>query len=162
MAKKLTYQSTFNEVGWSLMETLEEIKKQGQTKQLKFDMLLKHGRMLLMQKKLDEAYQVFLQCSTHAIDNGVPVIKELYYWTSRCLEEQGNKNSAVNCYLRLLENHPENDEEFVDAILDRLILFGDISTLVNDYKKNRYEELNNPKDLLGKVIKLLRETNGGS
>ena len=161
MAKKLTYQSTFNEVGWSLMETLEEIKKEGETKQLKFDMLVKHGRMLLMQKKLNDAYQVFLQCSTHAIDNSVPEIKELYYWTSRCLEEKGKKDSAVNGYLRLLESErfTENDEEFVDAVLDRLILFGDIAALVNDYKKKREEELNNPKDLLGKVIKLLREQN---
>ena len=31
----------------------------------------------------------------------------------------------------------ENDEAFVETVLDRLILFGDISALVNDYKKKR-------------------------
>ena len=130
MVKKLTFQSTFNEVGWSLRETLDEIEKQGETKQLKFDMLLKYGRVLLMQSKLNEAYQTFQQCSIHAIDNGVPDVKELYYWTSRCQEEQGNKERAINGYLMLLERErfTENNEEFVDAVLDRLILFGDIST----------------------------------
>lgn len=161
MAKKLTYQSTFDEVCKSLMETLGEIEKQGETKQLKFDMLLKYGRILLMEKKLDRAHEVFLQCSIHGIDNNVSDIKELYYWSSRCLEEEDKKDRAVNGYLRLLERErfTKNDEEFVDAILDRLILNGDISALVNDYKKNREEELNNPKDLLGKVIKFLREKN---
>lgn len=162
MAKKLTYQSTFDEVGWSLRETLDEIEKQGETKQLKFDMLLKYGRLLLMESKPGEAYQLFQQCSIHAVDNGVPDIKELYYWTSRCQEEQGNKERAINGYLMLLERFTENDEGFVDAVLDRLILFGDISTLVNDYKNKREDELNNPKDLLGKVIKFLREKNEGS
>ncbi len=164
MAKKLSYQSTFTEVGWSLRETLNEIEKQGETKQLKFDMLLKYGRLLLMEGKPNEAYQLFQQCSIHAIDNGVPDVKELYYWTSRCQEEQGNKERAINGYLMLLEREKfiKNDVEFVDAILDRLILFGDISALVNDYKKKREEELNNPKDSLGKVIKFLREKNEGS
>jgi|GEM_PF-1800441 len=159
MTKKLTYNSTFDEVGWSLRETLNDIEKQGETKQLKFDMLLKYGRIKLMEGKPNESYKIFQQCSVHAIDNGVPDVKELYYWTSRCHEEQGNKELALNGYLMLLERDRfiENDEEFVNAILDRLILFGDITSLVNDYKIKREEEFNNPKDLLGKVIKFLRE-----
>lgn len=161
MAKKLTYHSTFDEVGWSLKETLNEIEKQGETKQLKFDMLLKYGRVLLMENKPNEAHQIFQQCSIHAIDNGVTDVNELYYWSSRSEEEQGNKARAINGYLMLLERERfiENDAEFVDAVLDRLILFGNISTLVNDYKNKREEEINNPKDLLGKVIKFLREKN---
>lgn len=159
MAKKLTYNSSFNEVGWSLRDTLDEIKQQGETKELKYEMLLRFGRIKLMEGKLNEAYQIFQQCSIHSIDNGVHDIKELYYWTSRCLEEQGNKERALNGYLMLLEKEQyiENDEEFVNAMLDRLILFGDITSLVNEYKNKRHEEMTNPKDLLGKVLKFLRE-----
>lgn len=159
MEKKITYNSTFNEVGWSLRDTLDEIKQYGETKELKYEMLLKYGRLKLMGGNLNEAYQIFQQCSIHSIDNGVQNIKELYYWTSRCLEEQGNKERALNGYLMLLEKEQfiENDEEFVDAVLDRLTLFGDITLLVTEYKNKRNEEMNNPKDLLGKVIKLLKE-----
>jgi tetratricopeptide (TPR) repeat protein len=159
MTKKLNYQSTFDDVGWSLRETLDEIKQHGENKQLKFDMLLKYGRIKLMEGKPSEAYQIFQQCSVHAIDNGISEVKELYYWTSRCQEEQGNKDRALTGYLMSLERNGfiENDEEFVNAVLDRLILFGDISSLVNEYKKQRDEEMNNPKDLLGKVIKFLKE-----
>ncbi len=70
MATKLTYHSTFNEVGWSLRETLDAIEVQGETPHLKYDMLLKYGRVSLMEGKLDKAYKVFQQCSIHAIDNG--------------------------------------------------------------------------------------------
>jgi len=34
MTKKLNYQSTFDDVGWSLRETLHEIKQHGETTQL--------------------------------------------------------------------------------------------------------------------------------
>jgi hypothetical protein len=58
----------------------------------------------------------------------------------------------------LLENEEnQKDEEFVNAVLDRLNLFGNITTLVDEYKKRRHEEMTNPKDLLGKVLKFLRE-----
>ena len=156
--KKLTYNSTFDEVGWSLRDTLDEIKQKGETKQLKFDMLLKYGRIKLMEGNANEAYQIFQQCSIHAVDNGIPDVKELYYWASRSTEEQGNKERALNGYLMLLENEQNiKDEDFVNAVLDRLILFGDITTLVDEYKKRRHEEMTNPKDLLGKVLKFLRE-----
>ena len=159
MAKKITYQSTFDEVGWSLRETLDEIERHGKTIQLEFDMLYKYGRFQLMDGNLEKAYQTFQHCSIHAIDNGISDadLNELYYWTARCIEEQGDKKRALDCYLMLLEKSKEKDDEFVDAILDRLILFGDITSLVEEYKKRREEELNNPKDLLGKAIKFLRE-----
>lgn len=159
MTKKLTYNSTFDEVGWSLRDTLDQIKQYGETKELKYEMLLKYGRVKLMEGNLNEAYQIFQQCSIHSIDNGIREVKELYYWTSRCLEEQGNKDRALNGYLMLLEKEQfiESDEEFVNAVLDRLILFGDITSLVNEYKIKRHEEMANPKDLLGKMLKFLRE-----
>lgn len=159
MEKNIKYQATVDDVGWSLRKTLDEIKQHGETRQLKFDMLLKYGRLLLLEGKANDAYQVFQQCSVHSVDNGITDVKELYYWTSRCQEEQGNMERALNGYLMLLERERfiENDELFVNAVLDRLILFGDISTLVNEYKNRKFEEMNNPKDLLGKVIKLLRE-----
>lgn len=163
MQKKLTYHSTFDEVGWSLRETLDLIEKHGETKQLKFDMLLKYGRILLMEKKFVRADEVFQQCSIHAIDNGVPEIKELYYWCSRSQEGQGNKERAINGYLRLLEKFAKyDDEEFINEVLDRLNLFENISPIVTEYKKQREEELNNPKDLLGKTIKFLRERTEGA
>lgn len=158
MAKKLSYNSTFDEIGWSLRDTLDEIKQKGETKDLKYEMLLKYGRLRLMEGSLNDAYQIFQECSIHSIDNGVRDIKELYYWTSRCLEEQGNKKRALGGYLRLLEDEQNlKDREFVNAVLDRLSLFGDITSLVNEYKRIRHEEMTNPKDLLGEVLKFLRE-----
>jgi tetratricopeptide (TPR) repeat protein len=160
MATKLTYQSSFEEIGWSLRQTLDEINLQGETPVLKYDMLLKYGRISLMEGQLDKAYKVFQQCSIHAIDNDIPDVKELYYWSCRCLEEKGEADRAVNGYLRLLENKTSiESEEFVNAVLDRLNLHRDINALVNDFKKIRYEELNNPKDMLDKVIKFFREKN---
>ncbi len=163
MINKLTFNSTFDEVGWSLKETLNEIEKVGETKQLKFDMLLKYGRIKLMEGNIDRAYEVFQQCSIHAIDNGVRDIKELYYWTSRCQEEKGNKERAINGYLMLLEKFAkDDDEEFINAVLDRLNLFENITPIIADYKTRRAEELTNPKDLLGKTLKLLRDMNVSS
>lgn len=158
MTKKLTYNSKIDEIGWSLTETLDLIKQHGETTELKYDMLLKYGRFKLLEGNLNEAYQIFQQCSIHSIDNGVQDIKELYYWTSRCLEEQGNKERALSGYLMLLENEQNTkDEDFVNAVLDRLILFGDIKSIIGEYKRQRQEEMTNPKDLIGKVLKVLRE-----
>ena len=159
MPKKLTYNSSFNEIGGSLRNTLDEINQLGETKELKYEMLIKFGRIKLLEGKFNEAYQIFQQCSIHSMDYGIYDIKELYYWTSRCLEEQGEKERALNGYLMLLENEQyiENDEEFLNVVLDRLTLFGNINSLVNKYKNKRYEEMTNPKDLLGKMLKILRE-----
>lgn len=158
MTTKLTYDSTFEEVGWSLRETLDEINQKGETKDLKYEMLLKFGRLKLMKDNLNEAYQIFQQCSIHSIDNGVRDIKELYYWTSRCLEEQGHKERALESYLRLLENEQNTkDEDFVNAVLDRLIKYGDMTSIIDEYKQRKHEEMSNPKDLIGKVLKVLRE-----
>lgn len=161
MSRKLNYQSSYEEIGWSLRETLDEIQKNGETKHLKFEMLLKYGRLLLHQGKLNEAYQTFQQCSIYALENGVLDVKELYYWTSRCFEAQGDIQRALGSYLMLLERDKfvENDEPFVNEILDRIIKFGNVTPLINKYKKARAEEMANPKDLLGQVIKYLKENN---
>jgi ketopantoate reductase len=52
MENKLTYNSTYNEVGCSLRVTLDEIKKYGETKELKYEMLLKYGSSSTIQKSL--------------------------------------------------------------------------------------------------------------
>ncbi|HOG05188.1 MAG TPA: hypothetical protein PK978_03020 [Paludibacter sp.] len=154
MAKKLTFESTFDEIGWSLRHTLDEIKLKGETKELKYEMLLKYGRLRFMEGCFSDAYQIFRQCSIHSIDNGVNDINELYYWTSRCLEKLGDKKRALAGYLMLLENKDNlKDEALVNAVLDRLILCDDIASLADEYKQKRSEE----KDLLGKILKFLRE-----
>ncbi|HMT77710.1 MAG TPA: hypothetical protein PKA44_08350 [Saprospiraceae bacterium] len=159
MAKKLSYQSTMDEVAGSLRETLDEIKKFGETKDLKYEMLLKYGRFLFLAGNTKRALEVLTQCSIHGIDNGVAEIREIYYWAARCREAEGKHEEAINGYLMLLErnSHSKYDEDLLNAVLERISLMGDISSPVEDYKKKREEELNNPKDLLGKVIKLLRE-----
>ena len=161
MANKITYQSTYDDVGWSLRDTLDEIEQHGETIQLKFDMLYKYGRLHLLSDEPDKAYQIFQHCSIHAIENGISDadLNELYYWTTRCVEEQGNKERALELYLMLLEkvDLSENNDEFVNAVLDRLTLFGNITALVEEYKQKREEEMNNPQDLLGQAIKVLRE-----
>ena len=158
MKKKLNYNSNYDDIGWSLRETLDEIDKKGETKELKYDMLLKYGRMKFMEGKFNKAYKIFMQCSSHSIDNCILDNKEIYYWASRCLENMGNEGRALNGYLRLLENEKFiNDENFVDAVLDRLIFFGDITSLVTEYKRQRNDQMTNPKDSIGKVLKFLRE-----
>jgi len=63
------------------------------------------------------------QCSVHAIDNWVDDVKEMYYWSARCLEEQVDKERAIGGYLRLLESEKKiKDEAFLNAVLDRLNL----------------------------------------
>ena len=106
---KLSINSTFDEVAMSLQHTLSEIKKVGENKHLEYDKLMKYGRLMLMENSFDKAYQIFQQCSIHATDNGIQNIKELYYWTSRCQEGNGNKVMAINSYLMLLENFADDD-----------------------------------------------------
>jgi tetratricopeptide (TPR) repeat protein len=159
MSKKNTYQSTFEELGWSLRETLDKIEKHGETKELKYEMLLKYGRLKLMEGNLNEAYQIFQQCSTHSIDNWIPYVNDLYYWTARCLEEQGNKERAFNAYLMVLDKiKVDEEEELMNAILDRFHLFENVSQLVDEYKKKKKERMNNPDELLDKFVKVLRQT----
>lgn len=158
MSKTLTFHSNLEDIGWSLRETLDKIKVEGETPQLKFDMLLKYGRLHFIQGNYNRAYEVFQQCSTHAIDNGVPDTKGLYFWSSRCLEEKGDTERAKNSYLMLLERESyRDDEEMVNAILDRLNQYDDIAEVIQQYKKKKQEEWDNPPDLLSKVIKFLKE-----
>ncbi|MBN9351923.1 MAG: hypothetical protein J0H55_14680 [Chitinophagaceae bacterium] len=106
MTKKLTIHSSFDEIGWSLSETLNKIEAEGETPQLKFDMLLKYGRLKFLEGDYERAYEVLQQASTHSIDNGVRDIEDLYFWTNRCLEEKGDTERAISGYLMLLEREP--------------------------------------------------------
>lgn len=158
MANKLTIHSGHEEIGRSLRETLDKIEAEGETPQLKFDMLLKYARSLFMERNYDRSYEVLQQASTHSIDNGVRDIGDLYYWANRCLEEKGDAERAISGYLMLLEREPyRSDEEMTNAVLDRLNRYDNLSELIQKYKKKKQEEWDNPPDLLHKVIKLLRE-----
>ncbi len=159
MSNKLTYNSTLDEVGWSLRETLELIKKVGETKELKYEMLLKYGRFKLLEGDLDKAYETLQHCSIHGLDHQIGGVNELYYWSARCIEEQGDKERALNSYLVLLDIVQSKDgtEELVNAILDRLILFGDVATLVEEFRIKRQKEIDHPADILGKIRKVLRD-----
>ena len=161
MAKKLNFQSSFQDIGMSLSDTLEEIKLHGETKQLKFDMLLKYGRLLLANGDPDKAYKVFQQCSIHAIDNGMLDVRELYFWTCRVLEEQGKNDKAISIYMDLLERdiYIKDDEDFVNAILERLITYGDISSLASQVKNRTNEYVANPNVFLGKITEIIHESN---
>ncbi len=82
---------------------MDTIKAEGETPQLKFDMLLKYGRVFFLEGNYERAYEVFQQCSIHGIDHGVKDLKDLYFWSSRCLEEKRDTERAKNGYLMLLE-----------------------------------------------------------
>lgn len=158
MPGKLSIHSSYEETGWALRDTLDKIKAEGETPQLKFEMLLRYGKLLFLSGDHDRAYKILGQASTHSIDHGVRDIDDLYFWASRCLEEKGDIARAKNGYLMLLERDPyRNDEEMVNAILDRLNLYDDLHEAVQDYKKKKQEEWDNPPDLLHKIIKLLKE-----
>lgn len=157
LTKPLTIHSDLEEIGWSLRETLDAIEVEGETPQLKFDMLLKYGRLLFMDRKYDRAYEVLQQASTHSIDNGVWNIADLYFWANRCMEEKGDVDRAKSGYLMLLERQPySNDEEMVNAILDRLNQYDDLKEVIEKYRKKKQDLWDNPPDLLHKAIKLLK------
>jgi len=103
MTYKLTIHSGYEEIGRSLMETLQKIEAEGDTPQLKFDMLLKYARLLFMEGNYDRCQEILQQASTHSIDNGVRDIGDLYFWADRCLEEKGDTERAISGYLMLLE-----------------------------------------------------------
>ena len=69
------------------------------------------------------------------------------------------KKRAFKSYLILLDNKQfiENDEEFVDTVLDRLSFFENLEEKIINYKIQKAEELENPTDLLGKLLKDLKE-----
>lgn len=158
MTENLNLDSSREEIGWSLRETLDKIKDEGETPQLKFDMLLKYGRVLFMEENYEQAYEVFQQCSIHGIDNGVKDLKDLYFWTSRCLQEKGDTVRAKNSFLMLLEREPyNNNEETVNAILDRLDVYDDLAEVIVKYKKKKQDDWDNPPDLLSATIKFLKE-----
>lgn len=158
MIKKLTIHSNYEEIGWSLKETLDRIKAEGETPQLKFDMLLKYAKLLFMEGNYDRSYKLLQQASAHSIDNGVRDIEDLYFWANRSLEEKGDIERAKTGYLMLLEREPyRDDEEMLNAILDRLNRYEDLAEALQKYRKKKQEEWDNPPDLLHKAIKLLKE-----
>jgi len=139
IVQNLTYDSSLEEVEASLKGTIKQMELNGETQELKFEKLLKEGRVKLLKGKVKQAYRIFHQCmldptSTNSLDIG-----ELYFWSTRCQEELGNKNKALRDYLLLLEKEQatRNNQDLINAILDRLIVFGDISKLVKDFKKRK-------------------------
>jgi len=159
MSSTLTYRSTIEDVARSLQESIDEVKEHGETVQLKFDVQLKLGRLLLLNNQPEDAKIVFQRCGMMAVEAGVPDIRDLWFWSARCQEELENPELSVNVYLALLKNKHfvENNREYVDVILERLSNFGDATQLLDDFSKKQEEEMKNPKDLLGKVRKFLRE-----
>lgn len=158
MTNKLTIHSGYEEIGKSLRETLDKIEAEGETPQLKFDMLLKYARLLFMEGNYDRSYEVLQQASTYSIDNGVRDIGDLYFWANRNLEEKGDIERAISGYLMLLEREPyRSDEEMTNAILDRLSRYDNLTETIQKYQKKKQEDWDNPPDLLHKVIKLLKE-----
>ena len=139
IVQNLTYDSSLEEVEASLKGTIKQMELNGETQELKFEKLLKEGRVKLLKGEVKQAYRIFHQCmldptSTNSLDIG-----ELYFWSTRCQEELGNKNKALRDYLLLLEKEQatRNNQDLINAILDRLIVFGDISKLVKDFKKRK-------------------------
>lgn len=137
IVQNLTYDSSLEEVEASLKGTIKQMELNGETQELKFEKLLKEGRVKLLKGEVKQAYRIFHQCmldptSTNSLDIG-----ELYFWSTRCQEELGNKNKALRDYLLLLEKEQatRNNQDLINAILDRLIEYGDISKLVEDFKK---------------------------
>lgn len=96
IVEKSTLHSGYEEIGWSLRETLDNIVAEGETPQLKFEMLLKYARLLFIDGNYDRCQEVLQQASAHSIDNGVREIEDLYFWANRCLEERGNTERAIS------------------------------------------------------------------
>src|SRR5690554_5341934 len=118
---------------------IKQIEIKGKKQKIKFEKLIKERKIKLLKREVKQAYRIFHQCmldptSTNSLDIG-----ELYFWSTRCQEELGNKNKALRDYLLLLEKEQatRNNQDLINAILDRLIVFGDISKLVKDFKKRK-------------------------
>jgi tetratricopeptide (TPR) repeat protein len=118
---ELYYNADLKTIGNSLMVTLSEIEKNGETPILKAEMLYKYARVKFCDGKFIEAHQVFGQCNSHLIMNNLPENKEIYYWVGRILEEKGEFEKAKTTYTISLERARFlNDQIFVDEILDRI------------------------------------------
>lgn len=115
----IKFDSDRDEVGNSLMRTLEEIKTSGETPELKMEMLFKYARMRFFEGDFQRSYEVFGQTSSHIIDNGLPENIELFYWVARIFEEQGHFERSLSAYKMALERVTE-DEQFSDELLDRI------------------------------------------
>ena len=118
---ELTYNADLKTIGNSLMKTLSEIEKNGETPTLKGQMLYKFARLKFCERDFEEAHKVLGQCNSHLIMNNLPENKEIYYWVGRILEEQGEFEKAKTTYTMNLERARFlNDQTFVDEILDRI------------------------------------------
>src|SRR2546428_5576914 len=100
---KLAFNADYKTVGHSLMETIDEIERNGETPLLKSEMLFKYARMKFLENKFDEAYKIFGQCNMLLIDKGLPENKEIYYWVSRIAEAKGEIEKAMGFYKICLE-----------------------------------------------------------
>lgn len=118
---KLGYNSDIHTISNSLMETLAEIKKSGETPILKSEMLYKYGRLKFMENEFDEAHKLFGQSNLLLFDNNLPESKEIFYWGARSFEAKGDVVKALSAYKFLLERAKFiGDQIFVDEILDRI------------------------------------------
>ncbi len=118
---KLNFNSDMQTVSNSLMKTLSEIDKNGETPILKAEMLFKYARVKFLDKQFDEAHKIFGQCNVALIDNQLPENKEIYYWVGRISEAKGEIEKARTIYTMCLEKARFiDDHEFVDEKLDRI------------------------------------------
>lgn len=119
----LNFKSSYNDIGNSLMITLNEIDLKGETPFLKSQMLYKFARIKFLEKKYEESYKLLGESNSITIMDNLPENKEIYYWTGRVLEAQGKKEIANENYKKVLSRARFlKDQEFVDEILDRIYL----------------------------------------
>lgn len=115
------YKSDYKAIGNSLVETIAQIEKNGETPLLKFEMLFKFAKMKFLDNKADEAHKIFGKCNSVLIDNGLPENFELYYWMARIFEGKGEIEKAASTYrMCLTRGNLADDPEFINELLDRI------------------------------------------
>lgn len=102
----------------TLVDTLAEIKENGETPTLKAKMLYEFSRFKFSEKEYDECHETLNQLNTHLKENNLPKNYEVFYWVGRILEEKEEYKEAKTTYLTLLSTIKNSDLE--NEILDRI------------------------------------------
>lgn len=110
----------------ALVAILSRIKEEGETPELKAEMLYIFGRYKFSEQEFDESHETFSQLNTHLTENNLPKNYEIFYWVARILEEKEEFSNAKTTYLTVLSKvKQQENKDLENEILDRINLISE-------------------------------------
>ena len=109
------------EIATSLRETLNEIKINGETPNLKEELQFKFARLKLSEGELEDSYKIFGICNSITIDYNLRENYEIYFWVARIAELKGEFEKSKTTYEMALKRCIDNPlliprNEIIEAI----------------------------------------------